>query len=376
MKLKMLGLVLSVLAFLAAPVYAADVVYPSPGNPNVVVGGQETHKNLYVAGGQVTVNSDTKGDLTAAGGMVSITGNIEQEALIAGGNLNVSGSVSGAMRIAGGNIVINGPVGGDLAVVGGNISIGGKSAVAGDLLVAGGNVIIDAPVLGNVKIAGGSVTINSKISGNVQVVASKQLNFGPGAQIAGSIDYKGQNAAVVDPAARISQVNFTQIQKKGIGPNLAGLLTLAFLVKLLAWIIAAWVLIRFKKNFVLKLNEEFRQKPWENLGVGFLALVATPVAVVILFVTFVGYYLAFLLGLSYLLVLVSAALLSSVALGYFLLAKLNKQDETPKDWQAIIIGVVAWMILSFIPIVGWLAMVVMFLMVLGAGVKLLKRSSN
>lgn len=363
------------LVFVATPAYAVEVLHPTKDNPNVVVGAQENYKNLYVAGGQITVNSNIKGDLTAAGGMVNVTGNVEQEALIAGGNINISGAVGNTMRIVGGNINITGPVGGDLVSAGGNISISGKSEVLGDLMIAGGNVIIDAPVKGNVKIAGGSVTINSVISGNVEITASKQLNFGPGAQIAGNISYRGPQVAVVDPAAKISQINFTKIQIKNVKPAMTGLLTLGLLIKLLAWIITAWILVHFKKNFALSLYEEFRLKPWENLGVGFLALVATPIAVIILLATLVGYYAAFLLGLAYILTLAVTVLFSSVVLGHFILSKIRKSAEAPADWQVVIIGVIVWMLLAFVPVIGWLIMAVWFLMALGAGVKLLKRSA-
>ncbi len=375
MKLKILVLSLLALVFTAAPVYAVEVVSPTKDNPNTVVGAQENHKNLYVTGSQVTVNSNTKGDLTAAGGMVNVTGNVEQEVLIAGGNINLSGAIGNTVRIIGGNITIAGPVGGDLVMAGGNISVSGKSEVQGDLMIAGGNVIIDAPVKGNVKIAGGSVTINSVVSGSVEIIASRQLNFGSGAQVAGNITYKGQQAAVVDPSAKISQINFTQIQVKKMKPAMTGLFTLGFLIKLLAWIITAWILVHFKKNFVFRLNDEFKIKPWENLGVGFLALVATPIAVVLLLVTLVGYYAAFLLGLVYVLALAVATLLSSVVLGNFILSKVKKFGEVPADWQVVITGVIVWMLLSYIPVVGWLVMAVWFLMVLGAGVKLLKRSA-
>ena len=84
MKLKIIGLALFVLALAAAPVMAAEVVSPAAGNPSVVLNSQESHKNLYAVGGQVTVNSDTLGDLTTAGGTISVTGKVEQEALIAG----------------------------------------------------------------------------------------------------------------------------------------------------------------------------------------------------------------------------------------------------------------------------------------------------
>lgn len=86
------------------PVLAAEVAWPSQGSPNVVVGSQESHRNLYTAGANVTVNGDVTGDLTAAGGMVSITGTVQQEVLLAGGTLDVSGQVGGNARLAGGNI--------------------------------------------------------------------------------------------------------------------------------------------------------------------------------------------------------------------------------------------------------------------------------
>jgi hypothetical protein len=40
--------------------------------------------------------------------------------------------------------------------------------------------------------------------------------------------------------------------------------------------------------------------------------------------------------------------------------------------MAILIGVVVWLVAGFIPVLGWLAMAIVFLMVLGAGVRMLK----
>jgi carbonic anhydrase/acetyltransferase-like protein (isoleucine patch superfamily) len=373
MKQKIICLFALVFVLSAAPVYAAEIITATKENPNVVVGAKETHKNLYVAAGQVTVNSETKGDLTAAGGVVSVIGNVEQDALIAGGNVDVSGIIGSTLRIAGGNILVGGNITEDLVVVGGNITVSSKAQVGGDVLVAAGSAVINAPVLGNIKIAGGSVTINSKVSGSVEVLASEQLIFGPDAVVEGVITYKGQRAAIVDPAAKISEIKFNQIEARNMKPEFYGLMTLGFLIKLLAWLIAAWVIVHFKKNFVEKLNSEIILKPWENLGIGFLTLVTTPIAIVILLFTFVGYYLAFLLGVSYVLILGITGLMASIALGYFVLAKIKKTTEGLIDWQAILIGVVLWMLLGFIPLIGWLAMTIIFLMTLGAGIKLLKQ---
>ena len=97
------GFVLGVLVFgLAGSALAADVVTATKQDPNVLIGAAETHKNLYTAGGTITINGDTSGDLTAAGGFVTVDGNVEKDLLLAGGTLEVSGTVGDSARIAGG----------------------------------------------------------------------------------------------------------------------------------------------------------------------------------------------------------------------------------------------------------------------------------
>ncbi len=362
---------LTALSFLALPAFAAEIIQPTRDNPNVTVGAAEKHKNLYLAGANVTVNADTAADLAAAGGMVLVTGKVEQEALLAGGTVYVSGAIGGNARVAGGNITISGPVGGDLVVAGGNVNLTGSASVAGDLLIAGGNLNIDAPVAGDIRMAGGTAIINSKVGGKVYA-RSQSLSFGSSAEVLSGVEYKGEQTATVAAGARVGEISFTKIRTKDFRGQVVGLFSLAILLKLLAWLVAAYVLLKFKKGFVLSLAEDFKARPWANLGWGLLALFGGPILVVLLFVTLVGYYLAFILGLMYALAIVATNLISAMVLGYFLLSKLSKAGETLTDWQAVVIGVVVWVLLRFIPVLGWLAMAIVFLMVLGAGVKRLK----
>ncbi len=371
---KVFGSMVFSMFLVAAPVLAAEVISPDKNNPTVTLGSQETHKNLYVAGATVTVNSMTAGDLVAAGGTVVVVGNVEQEAIAAGGTLDFSANIGGTARLAGGNITVSGPVGGDLVIGGGNINITGKASVAGDLLVAGGNVVVDAPVQGDIRIAGGTVTLNNKVGGRVYVRASRSLVIGSSAVIDGSIEYSGPQEATVNSGAKISRIKYILVVQKNYQKQIAGIITLAFLIKLLAWIIAAFVVVRLRKNLILSLVEDIKQKPWGNLGIGVLAAIITPIAVVLLFITLVGYYLAIMLGLIYALLLVAGNLFASIVFGYLILSRLNKPGELMADWQAILIGVVIWLVLAFIPFLGWLIMAAVFLMVFGAGVKKIKQS--
>ncbi|MBI5530571.1 MAG: hypothetical protein HY918_03660 [Candidatus Doudnabacteria bacterium] len=364
------------LGLVATPAFAAELLAPDKASGNVVVGSQQTLKNVYTSGGNITMNGTINGDLTVAGGTITLAGKVENEVLAAGGNLYLSAPTGSHIRAAGGNITVGAPVGGDLVLLGGTVNITDKASVAGDLLVLGGTVVVDAPIAGSVRILGGSVTINNKVSGNIYVQASQGLTFGPQSEALGSIEYKGANQAQVSPTAKVGAIQFTQMEKKNFQRTMKGLLTIGFLIKLLAWFIAGMVVVRLMKNSVHGLVTEFRSKPWSNLGFGLVVSIVTPITVILLLITFVGYYLGFLLGAAYLLFMLLAGLLASVVTGYYLLAFMNKPGETPSDWQAVLIGVVVWSILGLIPVLGWLVMCLICLMTMGILAKALKAKLN
>jgi len=361
------SLVISALGLLCAgSALAADVVTPSGQNPMVTVGSNEVHKNLYTAGANVLINANTAGDLTVAGGQVSIVGDVEQELLLAGGDLSVSGAIGGTARVAGGNITISGPVGGDLVVAGGNVILGPKASVGGDVLMAGGSLTLDGPVKGSVRIMAGTVTINSKVSGNVNVQTSQVLEFGSGAEVSGTVYHKGPEKAVVDSGAKVGNIQYTQWQPGTAKNFFVAAFTAAFLLKILAWMLVAWVLIRLRKSEVMELADSVQRRPWQSLGWGLVYFAAFPVAAILLFITLVGYYAAFVVAIVYVLLLLLAKILAAITIGFVIVRMLSKPMDQPPLWQPVIIGTVVWSVLGLIPFVGWIIILVVFLQSLGA----------
>jgi hypothetical protein len=374
MKTKIFILSIAIGIFACVPAIAADVVMPSGQDANTNIGSGETHRNLYTVGGNLSVNGTTQGDLTAAGGMVTVAGRVEQEALIAGGNISMGGPVGGTARIAGGNVSVNGPVGGDLVVVGGNVNVTGGAAVSGDLLAGTGNLILDAPVGGTVRIGGGSVTINSKIGGDVFVMAGRQLVFGPQADVGGTVHYSGTQEAVVQPGANVKNIQFTLLQKPAVNKNaLAGFFAAAAIIKFIALLIAAFILAGVLKSGTSWVAGEAFRRPWSNLGVGFLAVIAAPAAIIILFATVVGFLAALILGAAYALAMLLVSVFASIAIGYLVLKWFSVPLERAKPWQAVLIGVVLWSLLGLIPFIGWLADAAVFLMVFGALIRIVPK---
>ena len=366
---------IAVLLGFSATTYAAEFV---TGNKDtggqVSVPASASHKNLYIAGSQVSVNGATTGDLTAAGGSVVLNGPVSGGLLAAGGSVFSNASVTGNARVAGGNITINAPVGGDLVAAGGTVTDTESGPVAGDLVAAGGSLAVNAPVAGNAYLAGGSVYINSKIGGFVKVTASKSLSFGPRAEISGDIFFQGSKPATLDPLAKVKTVNFTQIKVTGPMGQFGRLAGLGILIQLLAYIIVGFVVMRFGKKFVVDSVSQAKTSPWASLGIGLAGLIVIPVAVILLFITIIGYYAALMVLFSYIILLMVTIILGTLFLGEYLLRLFNKSAVGFPDWQIIVLGVAAWEILKLIPVVGWVALAVIYLMALGASLTILKRT--
>jgi hypothetical protein len=365
-------LVFTSLFFLASTANAAELMAPkNKENPNFTISASEQHKNLYAAAPNLTVNSKTLGDLTAAGGTVTLIGEVENGLLLAGGNLSVSGPVGGNARIAGGNINISTSIMGDLVVVGGNVTISQKASIGGDLILAAGNVILEAPVAGKINFVGGNLTVNSKVSGGINARLTDRLVFGPQAEVLGNITYKAPVKAVIDTGAKLGPLTYNPA-KDNSKAKIATILTAALVIKLLAWMLASWLLLKLRKKRVLETVEIMQKKPWESLGFGLLALVGWPIVTVLVLLTAVGYYVAIILALVYVLLLLIGALLSALFVGHLAMHYLTKASESVPAWQTAVLGVVLWQLIKFIPIVGWLTCAIIFLMVLGAMVRILK----
>lgn len=363
------ALICGMVAF--STVFAAEFVNPAD-DPNVTIGADEQHRNLYTAGANVTVNAPTQGDLVVAGSTVSIDGDVEDDLMAAGGTVVMNRTVGGDARVAGGNVTINGRVAGDLLVAGGNVTI--NSEIGGDLILAGGNAVVNGRVAGMVRVGGGNVTLNSRVEGEVRANVAEKLTFGPRADIPSKVFYRSSREAEFQNGSNVPNHEFSMIERRDASRNAWGILTAAFLLKLLAWVAAAWLWLHFRRRRFAEIVESVRRDPWSNLGIGAASLILIPIAIVILLLLVVGYYLAALVGVAFALVILAANLISALVLGELVLRYLNKPGEGPAHWQVVVLGVVLWQLLGFIPVLGWIIKLLLFLAVFGAIIRLIRTS--
>jgi hypothetical protein len=99
---------------------------------------------------------------------------------------------------------------------------------------------------------------------------------------------------------------------------------------------------------------------------GLAGLAVTPIIAILLFATLAGYYIAAILAVWYVLLLMFAGLVGVVFFGSWLMKLFAKSADFVFNWKTILLGVVVMIVLKFIPYFGWLVYFAVFLMALGA----------
>ncbi len=365
----------------SAWVEAADYLPKnSDGGVNVVVSGNEPYRNLYTGGENVIINSAVLGDLFAAGGSVNLTAPVEEDFFAASGNVTVSGEISGDARIVGGNIVINAPIKGDLLVAGGTVSFGQNGSVGGDLWIGGGVVNLTSPVAGNVRIGGGEIFINNSILGELNVLADEQLTFGPSAVVLNKINYSGAKDPVLESGSQVGNIERDLSTAYGERDK-NNLMNIYAFLKIIILLITALLMWKFLRKDTSKLITKSSEKFWVNFGVGLLGLIVIPIISLLLLITIVGMAISFILMLIYVLFIIIASVGSLFLMGMYIekLLKAKKaEDETETvvhtelNTGTLLWGVLAMLVLGFIPYLGSVVTFVFFLVVFGGIIQVVR----
>lgn len=350
-----------------ATLKAGEEVYIKKGN--------NIQDNLYIAGGSVSVSGIVFGDLFAAGGNILISENVSEDITVVGGTITILGDSGGDVRVAGGNVLIVGDVKGDLIITGGSLIVSSDVLVGKDLVIAGGQVSVDGDVAGDVQIVGGVVTINGHIKGNVKAKINDKLTIGDGAIIDGNLEYSARNpdslklseTAIVTGETVYKKIKSTGGIDKNKTKNFIFAVIGAFvLFKLISFIIVALLFFWLFRNFSNSVVKGVVQNPLQMLGKGFVVLVVAPIASVLLFVTLFGAPLGFMVMLSYVLLLFISGIYAGVVVGAWVSQVIRKSDNAVITWKNVIGGIVLLTIVKFVPLVGWIIGLFVFLVTLGS----------
>lgn len=339
-------------------------------------------QDFFIQAGEIVEISGTvNGDVVVAGGQLLVDGTVNGDLLAAGGTINLTGEVTQDVRIAGGQITIGGKVGRNLTVAGGNVEVTQSSEVGGGLLVAGGNIMLSGEIPGDVTVFAGNLTIASKIGGNVNAyVGSMRLTSN--ASIEKDLVYTSEEEAMIDNNASISGQMLRKTPPEGMTPkelpsvrsiygNLFRMRVQAAIIGFLSSLLVGVILLKLFPSFVETIINSLEKKVWASLAWGFVLMIFTPIALVVVMITIIGIPLALILFMFYFIFLYLAKIFVSYLIGSRLKKRLNLQSS----YLVMGVGLLAYYLLALAPLVGGLWAFVVTLVGFGASFLAIRKST-
>ena len=326
--------------------------------------------NLYVAGSNLFISGRVEGDIAGLGSAIVISGAVSDDVLLAGGNIDFRGETEGDLRVLGGTVLVSGKIGGDLVVTGGTVTILPEAVIGKDVAVVGGEVFFAGETKGDLLISGGNAEIGGRVGGKAKFIG-EEIRIADGASIVGNFIYRTKHAddALISSAAQIGgAVQYEDLGALGrerAREFWAGAFGIAFLTRLLVFLLSAflivWLLPKASSSW-LERGRAFGK----NLLTGFLVLVATPIAAIILCVTVIGSLAGLILLVAYALFIFAALPLTGLLAGDILANLFKNSDLKFSLPNKAIVGTITLSLVSLTPVIGPALFFLIFLASLGA----------
>jgi hypothetical protein len=364
----------SLMLVFVVPGYAIDIRKAEKGRMSVNVAPDEIVDDTLVAFGEsVDVRGTITGDLIAFARRVNVQGTVQGNVIGFGQTVKVTGNVDGDVFGFGQSIDATGRIGQNLWGFGQNLNLGSGIGLERDATLFGANADIDGDIGRDLTVFTGFLDVAGKVGrdlcfrgGRILVRvpstigrdlktmtrSEKEVLIEPGVTVAG----KKTTEIMAKPPSRYRTFGFYMRQMLRIGA--------AFLTGLLLF----WL---FPSTGRVSLSTA--RSLLTSGGVGFLALVATPVAAVILAITLIGLPIAIVALAFWLLCLYLAKIVIARCIGGAIVASSGGRGSTA---LALIAGLVVVIIAVNLPFIGGVLNFLLILIGLGALVITLHRTSG
>lgn len=298
--------------------------------------------NLLVFGDQINISGIVNGNIITAGNSINITSANTKMLLVAGNVINIGSKISENAYIAG-NIVStlsNSSFGRDLFVAANSVAI--SSIVNRDLNVASNGLYINGIINGNASIDANFINANSSSIINKDLIISPSSDLRSLREITnGNIIFNEDNNN--SGKLRNADFIFSLLSKLSIG--------------LFTVLIIGILLIKFFEKSVNSIINNNYKNFTKNLGVGFAILFGAPLLMITLAITVIGIKLAFIILAVYSVWLILSSVLSAILIGEFIIKSINHKKEASLH-GSLVIGYLMIIILSIIPVAGWITLLV------------------
>ena len=369
------GTALMMVVCLAVPCFAWAEESPEQADWRkrvVLRAGQEIQGDYFAFGPHVEISGTVHGDVYAAGGEVLMDGVVDGDLIVAGGDVTISGEVAQDIRIAGGNVTLSGEIYRNATIAGADVHVIESAHVTGNLLTGAGNLVVAGSIDGDVRIGAGKVTLSNETGGDL-VVAAAAIRLTSNASVGKDFRYWIDGDPSIDEGAMIlGTVTKRQIPKVVKGEEfrrgLAGIKLVAGTVSVVSTLLLGLLLLRIYPVFTPRVAATIQEQPWVTLGVGGALLAGVPLLILLCMVTVLGIPIGLMLSAMYLVTLYLGRVFVMLWAGQRLLGLIR---GSPSGAWTFVTGLIAYFIVSLIPLIGGL--VTMVTMVTGLGAVLITK---
>ena len=322
--------------------------------------------SIYAAGAQVTIEGRADKNIWVAGALVDVDAEAKGDLYAAGSQVNVNGIISGKARIAGADVKIDAEIKEALTAAAASIEVSKNAKLPSQTSLAAALIEFNGVANDDLSLYADEVYFKGQTSGSV-TIEGRLVQLDESAIIEGNLIIRSSEDAVISPHAKIKG-EMTQLDSKDLETfkdrddisGGGGILLLATSIFILGLI-----LLIFTRGFVEQGITTLRTQPGHSILWGFIVFFGVPTFVIIAMVTVIGIPIgvAALLLLPFLLILGLTS--ASLGLSDWILNKGKQSKNTSQRLLLLAAGVIIFVLMGFIPIVGGL--IIWFAMLLGLG---------
>ncbi len=328
--------------------------------------------DVFRAGQEVVHDQSGADDLFMAGETVRSNSEILGSAHLAGRRVEQGSAVGEDLYAAGMRVTSTGAIGGDATVAGYNVKVG---PVAGDLRATGSTVALTGDIGGYALVATEELQMGGAIGGDAYI-AAEEISFDPGAKIEGQLVLYERNVGslkipeTVVPADRIERRNLSEWDHDiasyrvvswwaVLGRFLLGLIVVTGMAALAAALLP---------EQLANVRQRLLEQPLRALWFGFLTQAALIGATVLLAMTLIGILVSPATVLLAILSGLAGYIVGVYAFGVGIMQRVGR--GLPEKWSekaiAAVVGAVLAGLIGLIPFFGWLFVLALTLVGIGA----------
>lgn len=342
-------------SLLASP-QAATALELRTGEGDVrVAAGETIEESLFISGETITIDGTIDGDLAAFGERIVLRGVIRGNVFTAGREVEIFGTIEGSLFACGERVTIEGELKQSVYGAAETLTLHERGTVARDAFLVGDSVHADGRTERDLLSAAERVEIRGTV-GRDALAIGERLAIHDGASITGNLHYelgKGDEPEIA-PGARIGgETTSGELMHEEERKNrwLDGQTYLEFAVFLAAVFLAGMLLHRLLPDL---FSADLESSPdfFRALGYGAVALIGTPIALILCLITVVGIPIGVIGFFLYLTSLFVSIIVVASLVGTSITATLGFEPENTGFGMSLLVGLVVVLVGLNLPFVG------------------------